>query len=201
MQFAGPVKPEWVKGLEATGVQIVTAIPHNAYLVYGTATALGGMVAQIRTQAQVQWDAPYDPAWRIDTKLPIDGEAEVTVQLVDDATENAATKAMLASMLAPGATAHEWRSAGYVNLTAKVRAQAIDALAQRPEVVFIERFVTPQKNDELQNMVVIGNVAGNVAAPGNWLTWLAGKGFTQAQFDASADRRRRRRQRHRQRHR
>src|SRR5262249_15371097 len=39
VQFAGPIKPEWRDALEATGVHIVTYIPHNAYLVYGPGPA------------------------------------------------------------------------------------------------------------------------------------------------------------------
>jgi hypothetical protein len=34
VQFVGPVKPEWYSALRDTGAQIVTYVPHNAYLVY-----------------------------------------------------------------------------------------------------------------------------------------------------------------------
>src|SRR5215475_6116998 len=49
VQFAGPIKPEWRHALEATGVHIVTYIPHNAYLVYGQGPALGQMQAWAAT--------------------------------------------------------------------------------------------------------------------------------------------------------
>jgi len=42
VQFAGPVKPEWHDALRHAGVQVVSYIPHNAYLVYGDDTAPGG---------------------------------------------------------------------------------------------------------------------------------------------------------------
>jgi len=44
----------------------------------------------------------------------------------------------------------------------------------------------PKKLDERQNMVVSGNLTGGVPNTGlSWFTYLANKGFTQAQFDTS----------------
>jgi hypothetical protein len=43
IQFAGPVKPEWLAQLKQNGVQIVSYIPENAYLIYGDAAALARM--------------------------------------------------------------------------------------------------------------------------------------------------------------
>src|SRR3954469_6196089 len=40
VHFAGPVKPEWVDALRQTGVELVTYLPNNAYLVYGDATGI-----------------------------------------------------------------------------------------------------------------------------------------------------------------
>src|SRR5438445_491165 len=36
IHFAGPIKPEWRDQLEQTGVKIVSYIPQNAYLIYGS---------------------------------------------------------------------------------------------------------------------------------------------------------------------
>ena len=41
VQFAGPIKPEWVDALEQNGARVVTYIPQNAYLVYGDARGIG----------------------------------------------------------------------------------------------------------------------------------------------------------------
>ncbi len=40
IQFAGPIRPEWYQALVATGAHIVTYIPSNSYLVYGTSDRL-----------------------------------------------------------------------------------------------------------------------------------------------------------------
>ena len=73
IQFAGPIQPEWYAALVATGVRIVTYIPSNTYLVYGTATTLLALRQLAANTAIVQWDAPYTAAYRIDpaiTALP-----------------------------------------------------------------------------------------------------------------------------------
>src|ERR1051325_7794587 len=54
IQFAGPIQPAWYDQLSQTGVQIVTAIPSNAYLVYGDAKQLQAL--QAMALPQVQWN-------------------------------------------------------------------------------------------------------------------------------------------------
>src|SRR5262245_23247760 len=40
IQFAGPIRPEWHQELLKTGVQVVTYIPSNTYVVYGNRGSL-----------------------------------------------------------------------------------------------------------------------------------------------------------------
>ena len=40
VQFRGPIKPEWYQAMTDTGVEVVTYIPNNAYIVYGDRQAL-----------------------------------------------------------------------------------------------------------------------------------------------------------------
>src|SRR5579872_1146030 len=40
IHFAGPIQPQWREDLLATGVQIISYVPENAYLIYGDATSL-----------------------------------------------------------------------------------------------------------------------------------------------------------------
>src|SRR5262245_53680375 len=65
VQFAGPIKPQWRDALEATGVHIVTYIPHNAYLVYGHGPALVKMQAWAATADCVQWEGAYLDDYKI----------------------------------------------------------------------------------------------------------------------------------------
>ena len=51
IQFKGPIRPEWYKALAKTDVRIVTYIPNNAYLVYGSAERLARSAAVGRQQS------------------------------------------------------------------------------------------------------------------------------------------------------
>src|SRR5664280_1569095 len=68
VQFAGPIKPEWQQGMEQTGAKILNYIPHNAYLVYADAPALGRLQSWAATQTSVQWEGPYAPGYKVHPK-------------------------------------------------------------------------------------------------------------------------------------
>jgi len=68
IQFAGPIQPAWYEGLVRTGVKIVTYIPNNAYLVYGTSENLNAVQTLART-ATVQWDGPYTSVHRLSRSI------------------------------------------------------------------------------------------------------------------------------------
>ena len=65
VQFAGPIQPQWFEELQATGAQVVTYIPYNAYLVYGDAGALGRVQALADAKSYVQWEGEYLVDYRI----------------------------------------------------------------------------------------------------------------------------------------
>ena len=67
IQFAGPIRPEWYQALQATGVRIVTYIPNNAYLVYGTPQTLQAVQQLALTNSAIaQWEGAYTAAARLD---------------------------------------------------------------------------------------------------------------------------------------
>ena len=63
IQFALPIKSEWVSKLQDLGVRIVNYFPRNAYLVYGDAAALARLQAWARASPVVQWDGEYPAAF------------------------------------------------------------------------------------------------------------------------------------------
>ena len=191
VQFAGPIKPEWVKALENDGLRIVTYIPSNAYLVWGAAAD----VARVQTRAAdatsaIQWNASWEDRWKVSPsvlaseKEKRDIAALLSVQLVEDKETNEATLAALKA--AGGYLLREpWTSPGYVNFVLQLDPASLSALTSRPDVVSVHRYIEPRKNDEAQAMVLAGALTGNGPTPGNYFTTLATWGFTQAQFDAS----------------
>jgi len=96
VHFAGPIKPEWREALEQNDVEIVSYIPHNAYLVYGSGPGLVKMQAWASATDYVQWEAI---TWmntkiypRARTSMPRHSQKPATdlfaIQLVADAVAN-----------------------------------------------------------------------------------------------------------------
>ena len=190
VQFAGPIQPGWVRMLEATGVQIVTPIPSNAYLVYGNAKSFAALDAWMQRTEVVQWDSPFYGLFKVHpsaipgSKQYIDTNGEYQVQLFNDQQGNRGTFELLREIGARQiAGSQAWGP--YVNLFIKMSPDYLADVANRPDVVSIHPKTEVKKLDERQNMIVAGNITGNTPNPGNYLALLASWGFTQAQFNAS----------------
>ena len=164
IQFAGPIRPEWYQALQATGVRIVTYIPNNAYLVYGTPQTLQAMQQLASDSAIAQWEGAYTAASRLDpavtaqTNAPArgflssKGNEQFAIQLVEDADENAATLALINQLKSEPILSQD-SMLGYVNVTVALpRDAVIQQLAQRGDVVSIQRFATPIPQDERQDV-------------------------------------------------
>ena len=191
VQFAGPVKPEWVDELKADGFRIVAYIPHNAYLVYGDASARAGMNQRAASRKHVQWEGAYTGADKIQPRAkPVDrkGLARVlpdvpfAIQLVDDEAANDATIALITA-LAGGSVEKISRVNGYVNVIAKIPATEVASIAELPDVVSINLYTQRRKFDERQGQIVAGNLTGNAPTGPGYLSWLATKGFTNTVAD------------------
>ncbi|MCK6685588.1 MAG: S8 family serine peptidase [Thermoanaerobaculia bacterium] len=193
IQFAGPVKPEWHRALEATGVRIVNYIPSNAYLVYGDASQLATVSAMRSSNSFVQWDGAYEGVMKLHPnvlerqKRIANGETVVeensfSIQLVEDPAVNAET---LAFLRAAGVISNDWSYLQFRNLVADIPATVLEDLSKRPDVVSIQAYVTPRKRDERQAQIVAGNLTGSSPIAASYSTQLATWGFTQAQFNTS----------------
>ncbi len=198
IQFAGPIRPEWYKALEQTGAQIITYIPNNAYLVYGTSKSLQGVQRLAANSAMGQWDGAYTSQYRLDAaisgrggKEKVESKSKVNpdaltakghelfaVQMVADASENAQTLALIERLKLEPILKQE-SVMGYFNVIAALPLDGVAGeLASRTDVVSIQRWAMPKKMDERQDQIVAGNVtAGGAPIPGDYLAYLTGKGF------------------------
>lgn len=190
VQFAGPIRQAWIDALEADGLQVVTYIPTNAYLVWGDANSLARLQARAQHPASaLQWEGSWLDRWKVGPTVTNDKLGQKTaslleVQLVADTEANAATFAALAA--AGGQLLQEPTLEGaYLNFVVQLDPQNHSVLTARPEVISIHRYHEPNLKDESQAMILAGKVSGNGPAAGNYFTTLANWGFTQAQFDAS----------------
>lgn len=200
IQFAGPIKHEWYDALVATGAKIVTYIPNNAYLVYGDARAIGS-VKSLAARSYVQWDQPYTREHKISPdvaaaqsqqaaaqknglkKAPLanltsKGNQLFAIQLVNDGTENASTFALIDRLkLEP--VYRQTKVLNYVNIVVALPAADVTgAIAERGDVVSIAPWNMPHRMDERQDQVMAGNITGNGPSTGDYLSYLASKGFT-----------------------
>jgi hypothetical protein len=65
IHFVGPVQAQWRDDLLAAGVQIVSYIPENAYLVYGDAQSIANVQGLAATAPHVQWEGAYGAEYKI----------------------------------------------------------------------------------------------------------------------------------------
>lgn len=195
VKFRGAIAPEWIEDLRASGFEIINYIPNNAYLVYGETAGVRRMresLSRIENNP-LEWDGEYLPEFRIQPGVfrrdASSGRATLnaerfTVQLYRDDEANAVTLNLLesykrAEMLDRSEISH------FINITVALDEIGIGELASRPDVISIHPFVEPKKTDERQSRILTGAISGNGIVAGNHLDYLAGKGFTQAQFTTS----------------
>ncbi|HEY2712138.1 MAG TPA: S8 family serine peptidase [Chthoniobacterales bacterium] len=188
IQFAGPIRSEWYRALQATGARIVTYIPHNSYLVYGTAQTLQAVQQLAANPAIAQWDGAYTAAARLDPTvtsqtalaqayLSSKGNEQFAIQLVDDADENAATLDLINRLKLEPIFSQD-SMLGYMNVrVALPRDAVVNQLAQRGDVVSIQRFTTPIPQDERQDIILTGNLNGNVPMVLDYFDYLTSKGI------------------------
>ncbi|HXU75065.1 MAG TPA: S8 family serine peptidase, partial [Methylomirabilota bacterium] len=193
LQFVGPIKPEWVQAMEASGVRRVTYVPQNAYLVYGDGAALGRLQAWARTSPLVQWEGAYRDEYKIHPRARLVNSAGqqqkpatdlFAIQLLQDPAANAASLRLIDSLkLTPMRKQH--RVLDYLNLIVRLPPERIGDVAALPEVVSIQPYFERKKLDERQDQIMAGNLSGAGPFGPGYLAWLASKGFSQAQFSAS----------------
>src|SRR3982751_4556797 len=159
------MRPEWHKALAKTSARIVTYIPNNAYLVYGSVATLGAVKQLATSNPAVQWEGEYTAAYRLDPAvaaqtaparefLSSKGNEQFAIQLVKDADENAVTLALINQLKLEPIFSQD-NMLGYVNVrVALPRDAVIQQLAQRVDVVSIQRFSTPVPRDERQDVIL-----------------------------------------------
>ncbi|MFL5343349.1 MAG: S8 family serine peptidase [Hyalangium sp.] len=183
VQFTGPIKPEWVKGLQATGVKLVTYLPNNAYLVYGDVAALSSLQKHVTATAAIQWDGAYLDDYKLNPAISTVKTPTYSIQLIKDEEANGPTLELIRAKQSRNGLIREKN--GYVNVMAYLTVKDLYEIATRPDVLSIMPRPTPKKLDERQDMILAGQLNGNDPKGPGYLAWLAAKGFTQAQFTAS----------------
>ncbi len=196
IHFVGPVKPEWIADLRKTGVEVVTYLPNNAYLIYGNGTAIrsasvpatGSLLASL-----MDWQGAYQDSYKIDPaarttdgagKQREIGTAYFAVQMVADPQANPATIAAIQAV-ATGPLVRSEEKLNYHDVVAPLPPERLAEVAARPDVISIQPYFIPEKFDERQDQIIAGNLSGNIPSGPGYLAWLSGKSFDQNQFSVS----------------
>jgi hypothetical protein len=186
VQFAGPVRPDWRAELLASGVQIVSYIPHNTYLVCGDSQS----IARIQTMAGIvphlQWESAYDAQYKIHPAASLVdengnpreiGTDEFAVQLLADADSNTNTLQLLDRLkLEPFKQAYHILN--YFNIILRLPASSLATIAAQPDVISIQPHFPRKKLCERQDQIVAGNLSSGLPSGPGYLAWLASNGFT-----------------------
>ena len=198
VQFAGPIKSEWFKALLKTGVEVVTYVPSNAYLVYGSARELQRVQTLANSSSAVQWDGAYTSEHRLDPSIPNPASSRLNaskakkglavstketdglyaIQLVKDESANAETLALIAKLGLQPIT-NQYEILNYVNVVVRLNSSSVvDELSQREDIVSIQPWSMPLKLDERQDQIIAGNLTGSSPIPGDYLAYLSAHGFS-----------------------
>lgn len=192
VQFAGPVKAEWLDGVRELGFRVISYVPENAYLVQGGSGAVANL-DQHASELAVQWHGPFETDHKLTAEekgvskeffQQASEERAYAVQLLQDPELNPITLALLTGFGRKPQRGPD-RVLEYYNVIIHLTSAERDLLAAQPDVISIHPYYDRRRFCERQAQILAGNLSANKPTGPGYLGWLAEKGFTQAQFDAS----------------
>jgi uncharacterized repeat protein (TIGR01451 family) len=185
VQFAGPIKSDWLTQLQSAGLEVVIYMPNNAYVVWGEAPQ-AKLTALAARNSMVQWTGAYHPAYRLSPALQevadkgAAGEwVNVTVQFyTTSATPDSVTRLLKLGGEVKKSTE---QILGFTNISLQIPADKLIEQVNQADVFNVEPWAAPQQLDEVQNQILAGNVisSGGAIVPNSpgYIAWLATKGF------------------------
>ena len=193
-RFRGPIQPEWRAMLVERGLEIVDYIPNYTYLVYGDANSIDALqTVSMEANSPVEWDGDYKDEYRLSPDVFASAKNngirnlkpdQFQVQLYKDPSANAETMKLIDSIRTTPISGQQ-EIMHYVNFVVGLDSNGLQVVASRSDVISIHGYSEPRKLDERQDIILAGNLTGNTPTPGDYLAYLASKGFSQEQFDAS----------------
>lgn len=194
VQLFGPPTTEAMNALKATGVQVVSYIPNNAYLVWATRPQLS-RVRALRNRADVvQWDGPFHPAYKLDSRIKLNSVEQIptSIEIID--TPAAAQTIEHIKSISQKVLMKESKAAGTFHIKVLAESSRLKELAQMPDVLAIGPASEMKLMDERANQIAAGQLTfgtvNNVqvsrpTSPG-YLDFLNSVGFN-SDFDFAID--------------
>jgi subtilisin family serine protease len=184
VQFAGPIRREWVEGLQANGARILGFIPNNAYVLRLSANELRRLETirssdGSRTLSPIRWIGHWpailkiDPAISDETLRNENGSTRVEVEMLDSADADQAESYVYNAAAALNAAPRRFLSFRVIDVTLPYRA--LLEVASFDEVLSIKTVEPESLSDERSAQIVAGNLISDQTQPSGpgYLDWLA----------------------------
>ncbi|MBI4469604.1 MAG: S8 family serine peptidase [Acidobacteria bacterium] len=200
IQFVGPVKDEWLTGIQSVGeVTIAGYVANNGYIVWADRTAREHLQELRDLSGVIQYASPFHPAYKLHPALATQvtsavarGASDsslrtVTIQLVQH--PHLAMSLNQIRQLSREIIREPYSVLNFTNVTVRVPLDAIAELASLSDVINIEPWGQAQLMDERQGQIVSGNLNATGSQPSSpgYLSWLSNQGFGPGTFDFAID--------------
>jgi hypothetical protein len=191
VQLFGPPTTDAMNTLKATGVQVILYVPNNAYLVWGSQSQLS-RVRALRNRADVvQWDGPFHPAYKLDSRIKLDSIEQIptSIEIID--TPAAAQTIEYIKSVSQKVLMTEFKAAGTFHIRVLAESLRLKELARMPDVLAIGPASEMRLMDERAGQISAGHLtfdnaqASHPTSPG-YLSFLNSAGFN-SDFDFAID--------------
>ena len=154
IQFKGPIKRSWLDQVKAAGdLRIMSYVPNSAYVVWLDGAAEQKLASLMVPQGPIQWMGAYHPYYKIPQDLSsVSGDAsiKVRVDVVDQSEDPQAARELSALGFVNSKSSRD----GQTIFEMDVQPSAIGAIAQLPDVLWIEKVWPMHVLDEVQDLVL-----------------------------------------------
>ncbi|HYE33393.1 MAG TPA: S8 family serine peptidase [Methylomirabilota bacterium] len=178
IQFEGAFIPAWGEQLKGLGVELVTAVPDDAYI----ADLKGAKLGAIKKLQFVRWVGPYKATHKIHPKLSALRPAEFSTVRVLLKPGVKGLDRLVALRTGRGGKLLSQGRFGTV-LETQVTLQTLQAFAASPAVLWLEPAPQPKLYDALAAQIIAGEVEGGLSAAIHELGFT-GEGVTVAVADS-----------------
>jgi len=189
VQFAGPIKRQWLDDLEAAGAEVVSYVPNYAYLIRLTPVALrrvamldaGEMTDDarpLRWMGRLETLHKLDPAFS-DAMLATGSSVNLDVEI--ELLDGPGVEQTIAQIVArsTGIIRAPRRFLKFVVLTVNLAANQLLAVGESSDVLFINPARPITTKDERSAQIIAANLTADGTQPAGpgYMDWLTAKGL------------------------
>ena len=179
VQFAGPIRTEWLTQMKDAGLPMLQYYPHNTYLTWGTPAQLSG----VEGVSAVRWHGRVHPAYKLSETL--DGREglirNVNLVIYNDGQLDQTLKQVQAL---GGELLQAFPSQpdlAFYDALLVMDAAVLSQVAQIPNVLWVGYIGdAPYHDDEISSQIVAGNYSGAGVPFTGYNAYLANLGYTGA---------------------